>query len=174
MCDESATRRVLVFQRQGATTGWDLWVADPDDLQSATVLVQTPADERNAQLSRDGKWFAYKSNASGRHRNLHAVAIGRGNTRTGFDRGRVAGPLACGWARVVLHRRRRHADGGRGNAWRRRGSAGTGGARAALRRTGRHRAGRGRRPVSSCREMASGFSSTSSAMTSGRRRSAGS
>jgi len=56
-----------VFQRQGATTGWDLWVADPDDLESAAVLVQTPADERNAQLSRDGKWFAYESNASGRY-----------------------------------------------------------------------------------------------------------
>ena len=64
-CDESADGRVLVFQRRGATTGWDLWVADPDDLQSAAVLVQTPADERNAQLSRDGKWFAYESNASG-------------------------------------------------------------------------------------------------------------
>ena len=66
-CDESADGRVLVFQRQGATTGWDLWVADPDDLQSAAVLVQTPADERNAQLSRDGKWLAYESNASGRY-----------------------------------------------------------------------------------------------------------
>ena len=66
-CDESADGRVFVFQRQGATTGWDLWVADPDDLQSAAVLVQTPADERNAQLSRDGKWLAYESNASGRY-----------------------------------------------------------------------------------------------------------
>ena len=64
-CDESADGRVFVFQRQGATTGWDLWVADPNDLQSAAVLVQTPADERNAQLSPDGKWFAYESNASG-------------------------------------------------------------------------------------------------------------
>ena len=66
-CDESADGRVFVFQRQGGTTGWDLWVADPDDLESAAVLVQTPADERNAQLSRDGKWFAYESNASGRY-----------------------------------------------------------------------------------------------------------
>ncbi len=66
-CDESADGRVLMFQRQSATTGWDLWVADPDDLQSAAALVQTPADERNAQISRDGKWFAYESNASGRY-----------------------------------------------------------------------------------------------------------
>jgi Tol biopolymer transport system component len=66
-CDESADGRLLVFQRQGATTGWDLWVGDPDDLQSAAPLVQTPFDERNAQLSRDGKWFAYESNASGEY-----------------------------------------------------------------------------------------------------------
>jgi Tol biopolymer transport system component len=66
-CDESADGRVLVFQRQGAKTGWDLWGANPANLESAAVLVQTPSDERGAQLSPDGKWFAYESNGSGRY-----------------------------------------------------------------------------------------------------------
>jgi Tol biopolymer transport system component len=66
-CDESADGRVIVFQRLGARTGWDLWMANPADFESAAVLVQTPDDERGAQLSPDGKWFAYESNASGRY-----------------------------------------------------------------------------------------------------------
>ena len=85
-CDESADGRVLVFQRQGATTGWDLWVADPDDVQSATILVQTAADERNAQLSRDGKWFAYESNASGRYE-IFMRSLSAGGTRVQVSAG---------------------------------------------------------------------------------------
>ena len=146
-CDESADGRVLVFQRQGATTGWDLWVADPDDLNRPRSWCR----RQPTNVTRSSPEMGSGSRTIervGQIRNLHAVVIGRGNTRAGIGSGRVAGPLACGWARVVLRRHRRHADGGRGDTRRRRGSAGTGGASAALRRTGRHRAvGRGRRPV---------------------------
>jgi hypothetical protein len=50
-------------------TDGDVWIARVD--QSSTPpdpvpLLQTPADERNPQVSPDGRWLAYSSNETGR------------------------------------------------------------------------------------------------------------
>ena len=64
-CDESIDG-ALIFQRHGGSTGWDLWHAPTGEPRSAVALVRTQANERGAQISPDGRWFAYESNGSGR------------------------------------------------------------------------------------------------------------
>jgi eukaryotic-like serine/threonine-protein kinase len=48
-------------------TGYDLYTWSVERGGAPTLLVQTPFDERAAQFSPDGKWFAYESNESGRY-----------------------------------------------------------------------------------------------------------
>ena len=55
----------LIFWESKPETGLDVLVVDLDDGQ-VTSLLETPADERNAELSPDGRWLAYQSNRSGR------------------------------------------------------------------------------------------------------------
>jgi Tol biopolymer transport system component len=66
-CDQSWDGGTLLYQRQSPSTGWDLWQARLGDPGSATVLVQTAADERGGQISPNGQWLAYESNGSGRY-----------------------------------------------------------------------------------------------------------
>jgi eukaryotic-like serine/threonine-protein kinase len=63
--DWSPDGRTLVFMRRTEKTGWDLW-ALPLGGGNPSPLIQTDADERNAQISPDGKWIAYVANTSGR------------------------------------------------------------------------------------------------------------
>jgi Tol biopolymer transport system component len=63
--DWSPDGRTLVFQRRTEKTGWDVW-ALPLAGGTPSPLIQTDADERNAQISPDGKWIAYIANTSGR------------------------------------------------------------------------------------------------------------
>ncbi len=63
--DWSPDGRTLVFQRRTEKTGWDVW-ALPLGGGNPSPLIQTDADERNAQISPDGKWIAYIANTSGR------------------------------------------------------------------------------------------------------------
>ena len=56
----------LVYSAWNAGTGQDLWTLSMDDARRATPYLQTPFDEREAQVSPDGRWLAYSSNESGR------------------------------------------------------------------------------------------------------------
>ncbi len=57
--------RDLVFEQQTPESAWDLMRVVPDGSSTAEVLLNTPFDERNADLSPDGRWMAYESNESG-------------------------------------------------------------------------------------------------------------
>jgi eukaryotic-like serine/threonine-protein kinase len=56
----------LVYSSSDARTGGDIWSVDTAGEKKPVPIVQTPADERNPQVSADGKWMAYSSNETGR------------------------------------------------------------------------------------------------------------
>ena len=59
-------RQVIVRQNTAGGSGIDLMILDLADAPRAETrpLVQTPAVEYNAEISPDGRWLAYQSNAS--------------------------------------------------------------------------------------------------------------
>lgn len=58
--------RLLLFTVQEPTTGVDLWAMPVREGEPAYPLLATPYDEMGAQVSPDGRWLAFQSNASGR------------------------------------------------------------------------------------------------------------
>lgn len=54
----------VVFEQRGA--GMDLGMLSLDGKRTSTILLDSEFAERNAALSRDGRWLAYQSNESGR------------------------------------------------------------------------------------------------------------
>ena len=61
----------LIFRQQtppklGTAPGMDLVLLPLEGEHRPRPLVQTPFDELNAEVSRDGRWLAYESNESGR------------------------------------------------------------------------------------------------------------
>jgi dipeptidyl aminopeptidase/acylaminoacyl peptidase len=61
----SWTGNRLVYWSRDPRTSGDIWSVDIAEKKPAAVL-QTRADERNPQVSPDGKWIAYSSNETGR------------------------------------------------------------------------------------------------------------
>jgi serine/threonine-protein kinase len=57
---------VLIYRSSDPKTGMDLWTLSVKDGRREP-LVKTEFDEREAQFSPDGRWFAYQSNRTGRH-----------------------------------------------------------------------------------------------------------
>jgi hypothetical protein len=59
--------RIVYWIRDPKTAG-DIWSvsATPGGDEKPIPILQTPADERNPQVSPDGKWIAYSSNETGR------------------------------------------------------------------------------------------------------------
>ena len=57
----------LVFQEGTPDTGRDLHVLSLDRNRRVEPLIVTEFDERNAEISRDGQWLAYESDASGQY-----------------------------------------------------------------------------------------------------------
>jgi Tol biopolymer transport system component len=55
----------LLYRSFDPRRAFDIWALPLEDLQPFP-LIQTDADERNAQFSPDGRWIAYQSNESGR------------------------------------------------------------------------------------------------------------
>jgi len=61
--------RYLAYERRDLTksdTGFDLWVRPLSGDGKPFPIVQTPFEEREPQISPDGKWMAYRNNESGR------------------------------------------------------------------------------------------------------------
>ena len=56
--------RGIVYHTFQRSTGADIWLASPDGSQQK-VLVQTPYDDMQGQVSPDGRWLAYTSLESG-------------------------------------------------------------------------------------------------------------
>ena len=56
----------ILFYEQHPDTSRDIWALPLDGTSEARSLVTTPASDRSATFSPDGRWFAYTSNVSGR------------------------------------------------------------------------------------------------------------
>jgi serine/threonine-protein kinase len=55
----------VVFEENSPNTAWDLWSLPLNGKRQATALVPTQFDERNPDISPDGRWLAFESNESG-------------------------------------------------------------------------------------------------------------
>ncbi len=64
--DWSRDGRFALFLSISPTTGEDIWILKLSDGGTAAPLVATRFSENDAQISPDGKWFAYCSDESGR------------------------------------------------------------------------------------------------------------
>jgi eukaryotic-like serine/threonine-protein kinase len=62
----SGAGRFMVFTRNGPTTKSDLWLLPMDGDRKARIFKQTAFAEADGQISPDGRWMAYTSDASGR------------------------------------------------------------------------------------------------------------
>jgi Tol biopolymer transport system component len=56
----------LVYWTSDPKTSGDIWLMPLTGDRKAVPILQTRADERNPQVSADGKWIAYSSNETGR------------------------------------------------------------------------------------------------------------
>jgi len=57
--------RTVIYRSLSGETGEDLWTIPLDGGGGPRALLRTPANEINAQISPDGRWFAYRSDESG-------------------------------------------------------------------------------------------------------------
>lgn len=62
----SADGKLLAFSQHGVTTKDDLWLLPMDGERKPRLFRGTPYNERNPQISPDGRWIAYSSDPSGR------------------------------------------------------------------------------------------------------------
>src|SRR5262245_18759532 len=56
---------LILYEMRNANTGWDLQAISVRQPNIKTVLLNSPADERQARASPDGTWIAYTSNEDG-------------------------------------------------------------------------------------------------------------
>src|SRR5262245_63140004 len=56
----------LIYWTSNPKTGGDVWSVETAGEKKPVAILQTTADERNPQVSSDGKWIAYSSNETGR------------------------------------------------------------------------------------------------------------
>jgi Tol biopolymer transport system component len=65
--DVSRDGRLLLFKVTGSKSNtWDIWALPLAGDRKPFSVLSTPADERDAVFSPDGRWMAYQSNESGR------------------------------------------------------------------------------------------------------------
>ena len=94
----------LILRADGPGTGADLMVLALNGNRTITPLIQTTFNERNAEISPDGRWLAYESDESGQSevyvRPFPAVNAGRWQVSTAGGRQ----PLWAGSGREIFHR----------------------------------------------------------------------
>ena len=56
---------VLAFQKAGEGTRDDIWTVALDGAEAPSVFLSTPAEERTARFSPDGRWVAYQTGQAG-------------------------------------------------------------------------------------------------------------
>ena len=64
--DWSRDGRFILYQTQGLSTRFDIWALPVAPRGKPFAVANTPRNERQAQLSPDGRWVAYTSDANGR------------------------------------------------------------------------------------------------------------
>ncbi|MGH9258028.1 MAG: TolB family protein, partial [Vicinamibacterales bacterium] len=78
--------RRLIVRLDGAETGVDIGMVSLVGERTVTPLIRTPFDERNAEISPDGRWLLYESSESGQPeiyvRPFPAVDTGRWQVST--------------------------------------------------------------------------------------------
>ena len=65
--DVSPDGKQIAHMMSVAKTGYDISIISVDGNHQASVYLGTPANERSAHFSPDGKWMAYDSNESGQY-----------------------------------------------------------------------------------------------------------
>jgi eukaryotic-like serine/threonine-protein kinase len=63
--DFSRDGRYLLFNHQDPKTDYDVYMMDLKGERKLVPLLNSPASERDARLSPDGKWFSYRSRETG-------------------------------------------------------------------------------------------------------------
>ncbi len=63
--DISPDGRLIVFEHEEPSSGFDLWILDASGGKPPTPYLNTNALERDARISPDGRWLAYISNENG-------------------------------------------------------------------------------------------------------------
>jgi WD40 repeat protein len=95
--DWSRDGRYIVFITQGAPTGMDIWLLPLDGDRKPVPYLRTPARERTACVSPDGRWLAYVSDESGQNEiYVQSFPQPGGKVRISLDGG--DGPIW--WARA--------------------------------------------------------------------------
>jgi Tol biopolymer transport system component len=84
----SADGRWLIFTSADPETGEDLWMAPADGSAAPRPFVVADFNQREAQLSPDGRWMAYASNESGRFEiYVRPYPTGPGHWKVSIDGG---------------------------------------------------------------------------------------
>ncbi len=63
----SADGSFIVYSQTGVTTREDIWLLPLEGDQTPEIFKQTPFSEKEGQISPDGRWIAYTSDASGQN-----------------------------------------------------------------------------------------------------------
>src|SRR5262249_10142203 len=78
----------LVYGTSDPKTSGDIWSVAVSGDKKPVPILQTPADERNAQVSRDGRWIAYSSNETGRSEiYIRSFPVGPGKIQVSVNGG---------------------------------------------------------------------------------------
>ena len=83
----SSDGRFIIFSRRGVKTRLDLYALSMTGERKETLLLESAADERNAQLSPDGKWFVYANDETGTYE-IYVQSFADG--KLGSDRKRIS------------------------------------------------------------------------------------
>jgi Serine/threonine protein kinase len=91
--------RFLIFVRRGVKTRLDMYALSMDGERKESLLLNSPANEQNPQLSPDGKWLAYSTDDTGNYEIYVQQFLADG--KLGSDRKRIstAGGVMPVWSR---------------------------------------------------------------------------